>query len=458
MEALLTIYLPLAVLIAGITLLALGWRGVRVGDHPVCRRCNYNLLGLPAENTVCPECGANLRAARSVRRGDRVRRTRAIVAGSVAILIALSWGGLVALAAWRGIDVYDYKPVAWLLRDATSDAAIVRDRAMQELLDRDAAGQLSDAHRTRIVNRLLDLQGDASRTWHSIWGDFIDAAMAQERLTPEQKQRYLRQAFRFQVRVRPFVRRGAPLPVAVDGTARAGTGSTVSAAVTWMQAQVKDQAFRGARVTILANTRPGHDNGLTVIMRTEDFRKLTEGPHVMRVHLRVRTYDNIHPHGSSKPPVTDDTFVLDAPWTLVPPDTPTVAMVTDEERWRELKSSLSGALRGNNEQGITPVVHCNGVGIDLAFEAFLQSRSESRELEPLTIRRSLVVGSGLGTFHGLDPNSPTDLVLRPSIAEAEQTVEMSQIWGGELLFRNLTTSAPSQAPEWLQAPPPRPAK
>ena len=35
-------------------------RGRRVGDHPYCRRCGFDLFGKPPGSTVCSECGADL--------------------------------------------------------------------------------------------------------------------------------------------------------------------------------------------------------------------------------------------------------------------------------------------------------------------------------------------------------------------------------------------------------------
>src|SRR5690349_6074803 len=54
---------PAATLLLGVVLLALGLRGRRVGDHPYCRRCGFDLFGLPPAHPACPECGADLLAA-----------------------------------------------------------------------------------------------------------------------------------------------------------------------------------------------------------------------------------------------------------------------------------------------------------------------------------------------------------------------------------------------------------
>jgi hypothetical protein len=55
-----TLWILIAVAGAGCALAARGWRGRRVGDHPFCRGCEFDLFGQPAGSTACPECGRNL--------------------------------------------------------------------------------------------------------------------------------------------------------------------------------------------------------------------------------------------------------------------------------------------------------------------------------------------------------------------------------------------------------------
>jgi hypothetical protein len=44
--------------LAGLILLVLGVRGWRIDDHPVCRRCRFDLVGVYPAIGACPECGA----------------------------------------------------------------------------------------------------------------------------------------------------------------------------------------------------------------------------------------------------------------------------------------------------------------------------------------------------------------------------------------------------------------
>src|SRR3954471_21620248 len=74
------------------------WRGRRVDDHPVCRKCGFDLFGRPAgAAAVCAECGADLSRRRAMRVGNRVRRRRLM---ALAIPLLLAAGGWLGLLGW----------------------------------------------------------------------------------------------------------------------------------------------------------------------------------------------------------------------------------------------------------------------------------------------------------------------------------------------------------------------
>src|SRR2546425_8365233 len=87
--------LPPAALLIGLVLLIRGLRGRRVDDHPICRRCGFDLFGRPETSTQCAECGADLTLPRAIQHGRRVRRGGMIFAGGTLVGIVLLIGGAV---------------------------------------------------------------------------------------------------------------------------------------------------------------------------------------------------------------------------------------------------------------------------------------------------------------------------------------------------------------------------
>src|SRR5438105_78377 len=77
-----------------------GWVGLfrrKSGDGSaarLCRRCHYDLTGLPESSGNCPECGADLRVA-GARVAPRSRGTRVLsVASGVMLMAAVGWFGV----------------------------------------------------------------------------------------------------------------------------------------------------------------------------------------------------------------------------------------------------------------------------------------------------------------------------------------------------------------------------
>src|SRR4051812_46274060 len=92
---------PLLLLLISLPLLFLGLRGRVVGSHPVCRKCGFDLTGLPVTSSNCPECGSDLRKPRATRRGHLVRRRGMLWTGAILLFMGLVSGGFVGVVVAR---------------------------------------------------------------------------------------------------------------------------------------------------------------------------------------------------------------------------------------------------------------------------------------------------------------------------------------------------------------------
>src|SRR5437762_1185999 len=105
----------------GTACLLAGLRGRRIDDHPVCRRCRFDLIGVYPSSAAmarCPECGADLGHRRAVRIGQRRRRKLAVSLG-VGLLLAVSGvGAVLGWSAAKGPAMNPYKPSWWLEAEA----------------------------------------------------------------------------------------------------------------------------------------------------------------------------------------------------------------------------------------------------------------------------------------------------------------------------------------------------
>src|SRR6185436_1292474 len=147
------VFIPLAIL-ATIAILGLflSLRGRRIDDHPVCRRCKFDLIGLP--HTICPECGAKLDAPNSIRTGNRRRYRRLAILSICLLLISLAGSGLMFSGNTKKIDWYTYKPVWWLRIDARRGSLDTATHAVNELIARNDNSKLTQGELDTVVSTL----------------------------------------------------------------------------------------------------------------------------------------------------------------------------------------------------------------------------------------------------------------------------------------------------------------
>lgn len=190
--------------LCGAVLLAVGLRGRRTDDHPLCRRCGFDLVGLPDESRrVCTECGASLARWRAVRIGNRVRLRHATTLAATLLVPSLAVGGFLGWLEFRDTDVQAYKPVWLLARESVSWDDKTRDWAVAELLKRHHAGRLSPAQAESLTDRGLDYQAEHKRVWTPGWGDFLEAVLAPN---DSRRGRYMSQGVAFDLELPPLVR------------------------------------------------------------------------------------------------------------------------------------------------------------------------------------------------------------------------------------------------------------
>src|SRR2546421_8645663 len=106
------LFIAVLILLLGGGLAVYALRGRQIDNHPICRKCGFDLFGL-GESTRCPECGTELSAA-GIRLGHRAVRRGALAGGIVVLTPAAVVLAALSVAAARHVDPNRYKPVWWL--------------------------------------------------------------------------------------------------------------------------------------------------------------------------------------------------------------------------------------------------------------------------------------------------------------------------------------------------------
>ena len=297
-----------ATLMAAVALVWRGLRGRRVDDHPVCRRCRFDLFGLPARHPRCPECGTDLlrRPRRAVRVGNRERRAASLTAGILLLVPAAAALGVVVWSTWQRTDPYEWKPAWWLAYDLTSADANVQKAAIAELSNRLRAGKLSGGDVDRVARRVLALQGDPGRTWSTRLGDFVEDARGAQILTDERWQQYLLQGVPAEIEPPARVRRGSTFPVKVRvGPTRLGDPVRVRVEIIEPAIELAGRAAdRDARPAVSSYVLWDAQSMTGGKLLVYDFARMpdgdTRGTHPVRLVVDLRLRHETHDSGSFK--------------------------------------------------------------------------------------------------------------------------------------------------------------
>lgn len=139
-----------AVLLLGVVLTWAGLRPRRRGTTPYCRACGYNMTG----NTDgrCPECGS----LRGVVLGERRVRKARLATGVVLLLISATGLGGIGYALVTNFNWYPYAPM-WVLAYVFEDADPVEERLVgAEFSRRFKIGELDGNRASPLVGLIVD--------------------------------------------------------------------------------------------------------------------------------------------------------------------------------------------------------------------------------------------------------------------------------------------------------------
>jgi ribosomal protein L37E len=429
--------LPLAGLLIGAVLLRFGLRAKVLDDHPVCRRCGYDLFGAAPGSSVCPECGADVTGKRAARIGRRERRP-AVVGVAVVLLVASLAGlgvlGRRAAVAWRD-DAN--KPVWWLARQLERKEL----GAFAELNRRFRAGLLSPAQVEWAARGVLVVQGDHGIAWDPQWGDFVEAARAQGQLPDDLWRRYAEQAVCLTLINRAVVRRGEPMPIQFkEGPSRLGR----TASLFTLEYKARQVTVDGRPVNerlywehMDQMSASGWGSMTQTLPLGAPLAELKDGPHRVQAVFDVEVYPRSNrPH--RVPPVAKFMQVKRLDWTLAARDAETVELLRDAASQALVEKKVRVDLVEHRKAGVQVSLAVDGLPFDLAYDVVLRAGGREWKVGQGTMDANSGGGSGaFGRVGGEFTLRSVDVVLRGSADAARTTPHMTKVWGGEVVFRDV---------------------
>lgn len=455
----------LAMMLGGIIMLILGFRGRVIDDHPVCRNCGFDLHGKPPDSNRCAECGADVSRIAAIRIGHRRRRAGLVWGGAALFAPAFLITVLGIVVGLRGLDPIGYMPLWWLMNDADRSAAPVRDNALREIARRAKSNQLSDGQLRTVAARALEAQADRSRAWVPLWGDVFEAAHTANAVTAEQWKQYVYKAPQWTLDARPRVRQGAPLAVRFSrDDARLGTNTQMWFNYTYTDVLIDgkpcSRSVRGSGGGSNLSVGGGGSSSQTVEPDDAAMKDLAPGPHRVTVRMEIRLYDLPYAAAQTATPLVTQTIALDSDWELV--NEPTVRVVTDPSLRPAVEKSVRitrVARQAYDPDHISVEVEASSPPVGLGYAVILRAGNREHNVGSVSFK-AVPASAKMGGGHSWHTGSQVrdlkadvcDVILRPSLNAVEATVDLTEMWDGELVFKDVKIEGPKRSPTETSTP------
>jgi len=427
-----------ALLMAGLLLIRIGFRSRRRGSTPRCRTCEYDLTGLVSDR--CPECGTVITTESKVY-GERYRRPVLGLIGLLLIVLAT----LPLLKPVQQINWYQYVPTGVVLKHLETTTGPALRKAWNEIQRRDKAGQLSKRHLNRLIE--IGLKEQASSSPRKMLLHFIkylvqlylDSTRSQQQnaLSPEQADRFLSQMVTLELETRPRVVRGDPVPYRIKHWEYGCVWSFYS-----------KQEMLAIAVDDSEVQRSGGATGGRVLGRgstSSVFEYDVPGTHTVRVDIRLRIYDDTMGTRKDRVLLYEEERSLKAEFELL-----------DEEPEGYIQMVENPTLKQQLQNCITPERFvCRGrpnklhghiefkkVPVNVAFEVLANIGGKEYRLSSLDVSQGRSTPWSFISYADIPPAENCTVILRTSEERARSTVDLFDIWDGELVYENVPIKLP----------------
>lgn len=423
----------------GAWLLKRGRWPARIGSTPHCPHCDYILTGIEAER--CPECGRAIWAGNFVL-GERGRKPGKAIAGLLLILIGILFLTLDFAGGLRHVDWYHYRPTAWVLKDLDAKSPPAQTKAWYELHRRSTDGSLSAAQQDAMVERALREQetGNGAGGYRVAMVDFLFQRYRDGKLSDAQTARFFDNGMKLKLDVRPLV--GAPdrVPFSVFAI---GRGPTMGMPMwgLWVQTNDLGMWIDGKKIDTPKTSYGGGACGGWGCSRTLDPQ--SPGKHRLRIDLEVGA--GIGPVASLEGPLSHVRTVQLTGDFQVTPEEPPLKWLTSPNAaviQRCISASDFAVNTGPYQQPLTGTINVMNPPVDLAFDVFARANGKEYPLGGVSFH------AGGGSWGVATPTPPPgdfrtiDIILRSSEAVARGTIEITQIWRGEIVLSNVPVRRP----------------
>lgn len=377
------------------------------------------------------------------------------------IVLALAAAGMLVVTTrtvYKRVPWYRYKPAAWVFRDADSSDPSVRQRGIVELCNRVYLHALSHANQTRLAELLLAIQAQPISPKQSeplIETSALTQLYEAGALSEEQKARFVQNAFQATLVTRANMRPDRPLPLRLKFRTRVQIPLVVTAEVVAVRCDGADMLVTPVQWRYVSSGSAHQQDWVLPSVST--------GSH--RIECDLRTMIQRFDEASNR-------FVLAAGQetiTTLATDFEVAASAPAETIRRVQSPMIDAGVRVCVQPGefyVAPdtapggglivalhgwIKGCDRLPCDLAVDVQARWDDQLRSLGSLVMRKNYPrLGAHMEVKGPVPFDIPdhVDIELVPSDAAALNTVDVTEIWGGEIVFHDIYVKFHERLGEW----------
>jgi hypothetical protein len=433
--------------VAGLAAFVFGRRGRVIDNHPVCRRCAFDLVGLtssdgslPSEQR-CSECGAEVGAARGVRAvriGNRRRRAGWMRTGLATLVTCGVLAAALTCVAVSGTKLLPWLPAWAVLQQAKSGSEAERAAAFSEL-DRRVKANIGVE---RIVEGALHMQaaeetagiaGGGQSKWDERFGELIEEAQRAGTIGSAQWERYLAGSIHPSVQISRRIQHGRGPLAKVEYTFHLAGPASPSPRFylnTQLTLRVDGRQYTSDGTPTPVYPLGGH---VTAIIRVPETLTTNLTPGVKRLEIEfrweLRGLAALAGVGRGKHVQYLDVLIL-------PPGELAVRQIAPSNMRAEVERRVTiTSVRKAPEGGYAVELEAAEPPVDIAFDVFvLEAGGAEMGVGPWALAkgRNGAAFVGLGGTGTVDAGKEVEVILRPSVPVAEGAMVIEEIWGNEI--------------------------
>ncbi|GMU22392.1 MAG: hypothetical protein AMXMBFR13_24780 [Phycisphaerae bacterium] len=419
----------------GLVLLKQGLWPPRRGTTPRCRRCEYNLTGLTIDR--CPECGTTLGLDQIVH-GERHRSPGRVVLGVVCLLPLMATSVLVV----RGIRWYRYYPGFLIMRDLQSGSGIVSGRALRELMRREDTNSLSAGTRSDLIDVCLQQQAtDAPGLPTSEMVDYLGRCALAGRLSDAQRSRFLNQIGQLTLQVRPRVAPGDPVPLWLGEQCRGLSGGrfwmTLKGAEVFVDGKTTGLRFGGGGAS--SGYGAGGGSGITM-------DPVVPGLHTVEFKPRVLVYSGKFHEEQASTLLHEREVPLKATFEVLPTEPDNyIALIKNPSLTAQVRASTtldefrieSQRRKEKPTLRMKGKIHFKSLPVSVAFDVFARTNGHEYPLGTVRCIKGGSTSYPVSPAWNAGPITQCDVIIRSNPQIARKTVDLFEIWDGELVYEDV---------------------